>query len=200
MHDLNTIYEVLKKDSRLVNPEGELLKNIVYEKAIKMDVALLRLLYSEEVTRKMFFTIIDGVAVFDKVKFGWLIDSKDFLPDSYTIFRNKIMLTDNNHQSVSGSPDIVLSFPYKDCLLEGGQTKEDEERTEIYYNEILGKDSIDTLLAPKTFVNAVRYSKEGGKQALDFNFDDNLVIKGNNLLAINSVKTRYKNRIKMIYI
>ena len=76
MNDLNTIYDVLKKDNRLVNSDGELLKNIVYEKAIKMDAELLSLLYSEETTRKMFFTIMDGIAVFDKVKFGWLIDSK----------------------------------------------------------------------------------------------------------------------------
>ena len=82
MKNLNTIYDILKKDSDLVNAEGELLKNVIYEKAMKMDASLLRLLYSEEVTKKMFFTDVDGAVVFDKVKFGWLLDSKDFLPDS----------------------------------------------------------------------------------------------------------------------
>lgn len=151
MKNLNTIYDILKKDSDLVNAEGELLKNVIYEKAMKMDASLLRLLYSEEVTKKMFFTDVDGAVVFDKVKFGWLLDSKDFLPDSYTMFKNKIMLVDKNNESINKSSDVVISFPYKECVLEGGQTREDEKRDEIYYNEILGKDSIDTLLAPKVF-------------------------------------------------
>lgn len=200
MKNLNTIYDILKKDADLVNAEGELLKNVIYEKAMKMDASLLRLLYSEPVTKEMFFTDVDGVAVFDKVKFGWLLDSKDFLPDSYTMFKNKIMLVDKNNESINKSSDVVISFPYKECVLEGGQTREDEKRDEIYYNEILGKDSIDTLLAPKALVNAMRYSVDGGEQAIEFTGDDNLVIKGNNLLAISSVKERYKGLIKMIYI
>lgn len=200
MKNLNTIYDILKKDADLVNTEGELLKNVIYEKAMKMDASLLRLLYSEPVTKEMFFTDVEGVAVFDKVKFGWLLDSKDFLPDSYTMFKNKIMLVDKNNESINKSSDVVISFPYKECVLEGGQTREDEKRDEIYYNEILGKDSIDTLLAPKALVNAMRYSAEGGEQAIEFTSNDNLVIKGNNLLAISSVKERYKGLIKMIYI
>ena len=38
MKNLNTIYDILKKDADLVNAEGELLKNVIYEKAMKMDV------------------------------------------------------------------------------------------------------------------------------------------------------------------
>lgn len=200
MNNLDTIYEVLKKDADLINDSGELLKNKIYEKAIKMDSDLLKLLYSEDTTREMFFTEINGVAIFDKVKFGWLLDSKDFLPDSYTMFKNKIMLANKNNESICGGSDVVISFPYKDCILEGGQTKDDEKREEIYYNEILGKDAIDTLLSPKVLINATRYSMEEEEQAIDFYTSDNLVIKGNNLLAISSVKERYKKQIKMIYI
>ena len=67
MNNLDTLYDILRKDPELVNKEGELLKNAVYEKAMKMDAGLLRLLYSEKFTREMFFTDVDGIAVFDKI-------------------------------------------------------------------------------------------------------------------------------------
>jgi adenine-specific DNA-methyltransferase len=35
---------------------------------------------------------------------------------------------------------VVLSFPFKDCVLEGGQSKDDEKRKEIFFNEVLAKD------------------------------------------------------------
>ena len=44
MNNLDTLYDILRKDPELVNKEGELLKNAVYEKAMKMDAGLLRLL------------------------------------------------------------------------------------------------------------------------------------------------------------
>jgi adenine-specific DNA-methyltransferase len=37
---------------------------------------------------------------------------------------------------------VVLSFPFKDCVLEGGQSKDDEKRKEIFFNEVLAKDEI----------------------------------------------------------
>jgi adenine-specific DNA-methyltransferase len=57
---------------------------------------------------------------------------------------------------ISQSNEVVLSFPYKDCVLEGGQTKDDQKRDEVFYNETLAPDEVDRLLYPKVLVNAKR--------------------------------------------
>lgn len=75
--------------------------------------------------RESFFTKVDDVYVFDKLKFIWVLDSKEFLPDSYTLYKNKIGLVDNQNNLISQKQDVSLVWPYKDCVLEGGQTKED---------------------------------------------------------------------------
>src|SRR5699024_5129088 len=112
-------------------------------------------------TKDLFFKEIDNILVFDKIKFSWIINSKDFLPDSYTAFKNKIMLTDEYGNSIKNSSNVVLSFPFKDCVLEADSTKETDKRNEIFFNETLMKREIDTLLAPKVFTNAKRYSLDG---------------------------------------
>lgn len=60
--------------------------------------------------------------------FGWVINNREFLPDSYTRFRNKIGLVDAKGDFISSTNNVELVFPYKDCILEGGQSKEDQER------------------------------------------------------------------------
>ena len=42
----DTVISVLKQDERFFSAEGELLRNAVYEAAMKMDSALLKLLYT----------------------------------------------------------------------------------------------------------------------------------------------------------
>jgi len=53
---------------------------------------------------------------------------KHILPDSYTIFKNKIGLTIDN-EFIEERKDIVLSWPYKDCILIGeyGQKRSKEK-------------------------------------------------------------------------
>lgn len=121
-----TVLEVLKKDGRFFTEEGELLRNAVYEAAMKMDSQLIKSLYANNETRGRFFTDADGIAVFDKVGFGWVINNKDFLPGSFTRYKNKIGLTNEKGEFISSSKDVELVFPYKDCVLEGGQTREDQ--------------------------------------------------------------------------
>ena len=193
------IYEILKKDKRLISEDGNLLKNKLYTLAMNMDETLLQILVSHDITRDLFFKKIDDILVFDKVKFSWLIDSKDFLPDSYTAFKNKIMLTDDMGNSIKNSSDVVLSFPFKDCVLEADSTKDKEEREEVFLNEVLMKKEIDTLLAPKVFTNTKKYSLNGGEDIQNLNNDDNLIIKGNNLLVLHSLIPRYKGKIKCMY-
>ena len=194
------VLDVLKQDSRFFTENGELLRNTVYEAAMKMDSALIKLLYENETTKNRFFTIVDDIAVFDKIGFGWVINNREFLPDSFTRYKNKIGLVDSKGDFISSSNDVVLSFPYKDCVLEGGQTKEDQKRAEIFYNETLAPDEVDRLLYPKVFTNAKRYTKNGVEENITFDENDNLIIKGNNLLAIASLLKKYEGKVKLIYI
>ncbi len=196
----NVVLDVLKQDERFFTDDGQLLRNAVYEAAMQMDTKLIKALYDNEETRKRFFTDIDGIAVFDKIGFGWVINNREFLPDSYTRYKNKIGLVNNRGEYISASNDVELVFPYKDCVLEGGQTKEDQKRSEIFYNETLAPDEVDRLLYPKVFTNAKRYTADGVQNIHEFSDDDNLIIKGNNLLAISSLLAKYEGKIKLIYI
>ena len=196
----NSVLNVLKQDDRFFSENGELLRNAVYEAAMKMDSSLIKILFADEVTRAKFFTDIDGIAVFDKVGFGWVINNRDFLPDSYTRYKNKIGLVNSREDYISTSDDVELVFPYKDCILEGGQTKEEQKRNEIFYNKTLASDEVDRLLFPKVLTNAKKYGIDGVQNCTNFNENDNLIVKGNNLLALSSLLACYEGKIKCIYI
>ena len=128
-----------------------------------------------------------------------MINNREFLPDSYTRYKNKIGLVDGKGDFISASNDVELVFPYKDCVLEGGQTKEDQKRKEIFYNVTLAPDEVDRLLLPKVFTSAITYSGNGKTASQQYN-GENLVIKGNNLLSIASLLKKYEGKIKLIYI
>lgn len=136
----NKVLDVLKQDDRFFSTSGELLRNAVYEAAMQMDSQLIKLLFADETTKERFFTDVDGIFVFDKVGFGWVVNNREFLPDSYTRYKNKIGLVDSRGEFISASNNVELVFPYKDCVLEGGQTKEDQRQNEIFYNETLAPD------------------------------------------------------------
>lgn len=194
------VLTVLKSDKRFVAEDGTFLRNAVYEAAMKMDQGLIRLLLSNEDTSARFFADVDGVKVFDKMGFARVINNRQFLPDSYTRFKNKIGLVDGSEQMLATSGEVELVFPYKDCVLEGGQTREDQKRQEIFYNETLAPDEVDCLLYPKVFSGAKRYTKDGTEEINQFSESDNLIIKGNNLLVISSLLKRYEGRVKCVYI
>lgn len=196
----NEVLEVLKQDTRFFSEDGDILRNAVYEAAMQMDTNLIKSLLANPITKERFFVDVDGIAVFDKVGFGWVVNNRQFLPDSYTRYKNKIGLVNDKGDFVATSNDVELVFPYKDCVLEGGQTKDDQKRDEIFYNETLAPDEVDRLLYPKVFTNAKRYTKDGEELATEFFDTDNLIIKGNNLLAISSLLKRYEGKIKCIYI
>ncbi|MEA4972336.1 MAG: site-specific DNA-methyltransferase [Candidatus Metalachnospira sp.] len=195
-----TLIEVLKTDERFFTEDGTFLRNRVYESALNMEPGLLVLLLGNDETKKRFFADVNGMLVFDKVAFGWVINNRQFLPDSYTRFKNRIGLTDGSGELISASNDVVLSFPYKDCVLEGGQTKEDQKKDEVFFNETLAPNEVDRLLFPKAFSNARRYSTSGAQDGINFVETDNLIIKGNNLLVLSSLLKTFEGRIKCIYI
>lgn len=193
------VEEVLKTNTKYISEDGKLLKAVVYSDVMAMNENLLSLLLSEEKIKVSFFKSVNGTLVFDKQKFAWFIESKEFLPDSYTSYTNKIGLT-HNREFLSKSNDVVLDFPYKDCVLEGGQDKEDQKRKEILYNEIIASDEISKMLAPKVFTKAKRYTKDSVEENITFEENDNLIIKGNNLIALSSLLKRYEGKIKCIFI
>ena len=123
----------------------------------------------------------------------------EYMPKSFTKYRNKIGLIDGNGEFIVNRRDIALVFPYKDCVLEGGQTKDDQRRQEVFFNESIAKDEITTLLDPKVFVGAQRFTPDGVEPALDFRDNDNLIVEGNNLIALASLRQRFNGRIKMAY-
>jgi len=197
-HLITELTETLKEDERLVI-DNKLAKNKVVELALTLDEKLIALLLGNELLKKQFFKEVGSVMVFDKVAFQLFVSNKQFLPDSYTAFKNKIGLTANNEYLTEGN-EVVLSWPYKDCVLEGGQTKENQKRKEIFWNETLALDEIDRLLEPKVLTNFKKYNKSGGHKVSNINLDDNLIIRGNNLLALHSLKKQYTGEVKLIYI
>lgn len=201
---LEELTELLQQDQAFIS-DGTILKNAVIEAALNMDPRLLELLMKSDTIKAHFFTPVAGALVFDKVNFQDFVSNKAFLPDSYTAFKNRIGLTDRRGDYLSQSQDVVLAWPYKDCVLEGGMTKEDRGRNEVFWNTTLAPDDITRLFEPKVLTGWERWDEaavaEGkAKPVGEVAKDDNLLIKGNNLLALHSLKARYAGKVKLIYI
>ena len=197
----------LKTDPRFVDDEGELVKAAVIDRAWKMDHGLVRLLLGNADIKAKFFDEIEGHYIFNFDTFIEYISDKNFLADSYTRFRNKIGLKVED-KFLPERGEVSLVWPYKDCVLEGGQTKDEEKRKEIFFNEILAQDEIDRLFDPKVLTGWKRYTVEGEEKVAEIKRDDsgvgviqeNLLIKGNNLLALHTLKTQFRGKVKLIYI
>ncbi|MEK6928010.1 MAG: site-specific DNA-methyltransferase [Nanoarchaeota archaeon] len=205
-HFHSKLVELLKKDIRFVDEEsGELIRSEIVNETLKIDKKLIESLLSEKDIKEKFFTQIKGHWIFEMNKFIDYIQDKNFLSDSYTKFKNKIGLNLNG-KFLNERNEVALVWPFKDCILEGGMTKEDEKRNEIFFNEILAQDEIDRLLDPKVLTNFKRYTTKGEEKIVDFKRDkegiikDNLIIKGNNLLALHSLRKEFQGKIKLIYI
>jgi adenine-specific DNA-methyltransferase len=200
-----TLIDLLKTDRRFVDDDGELVLAAVQDSAWKMDHDLVRLLLSNADLEATFFDDIDGHRVFNLNTFLDYISHKDFLDNSYTRFKNRIGLTVDG-KFLSGRGEVALVWPYKDTVLEGGQTKEEETRKEIFFNEVLAQDEINRLLDPKVLTDFVRYTAKGEEKVTRFKRDDkgiiceNLIIKGNNLLTLHTLKDQFRERVKLIYI
>lgn len=181
--------------------EDILNKNKLSELARKYDAKLLNVLMREEKIKNHFFSKLEeGILVFKKDVFLQFLNNKEFLPDSFTAYKTKIGLGNKDGSLLSENHDIVLNFPYKDCILEGGQTKEDAKRDEIFFNETLAPSEITRLLDEKVFTNFKRYDKDGEHEVKEIKEDDNFIIKGNNLVALYSLKKRFAGKVKLIYI
>jgi len=203
------LLNLLKSNDKYVNNNGQILRLNVIDDANNEEEKLLGLLLSDDKIKETFFKKVSDIYIFRKKDFIDTINSYNFMPNSYTKFCERIGLVDRTGSFLVDSNDVVLQFPHKDCYLEGGQTKEDQKYTEIFYNEVLARDEVDRLLAPKVFSNVTKYSKEGlgdlfplkDEHPTTFDIEkDNLLIKGNNLVALSSILKRYEGKVKCIYI
>jgi adenine-specific DNA-methyltransferase len=198
------VMSVLKSDPRLVNSEGTLLKNATQVLIRNLDSTLIEALLDNPLVRSTFFVSAGKATVLNQQKLIEFISNKNFLPDSFTIFKNKVGLRSNT-DFLTQSSEVVLSWPFKDCVLEAGMTKEDGKRSEVFYNETLAPDAVNRLFEPKVFTNFKKLDGSGINPLTSFSIDnhlvsDNLIIKGNNLLALSSLKSRFAGKVKLIYI
>jgi adenine-specific DNA-methyltransferase len=195
----------LKKEPNYVTDNGELKKWVVINKAQNYDAELIGLLLDDKELKAKFFHDIKGVLVFNQSLFVQFLEQKNYLNDSYTAYKNKVGLNIDG-KYLKQRNEVALVWPFKDCVLEGGQSREEDKREEIFFNETLAQDEITQLLEPKVLTNAKRYTAKGEKNLNQFNrsekgiITDNIIIKGNNLLAINTLKPEFKGKVKLIYI
>ena len=204
----------LKTEGNYKSDDGELLKWVVINKAQNYDEELLELLLQNEEVKKIFFVEVNGTLVFKQNLFLQFLEQKNYLNDSYTQYKNKVGLTIDG-KFLKQRNEVALVWPFKDCILEGGQSREEQKREEIFFNEILAQDEITQLLEPKVLTNAKVYDKDGEHSFSSFNRDaelnkqrglpentitDNLIIKGNNLLALHTLKKEFAGKVKLIYI
>ena len=200
-----TLESQLKKEPNFVSDNGVLKKWVVMSKAQNLDAELLALLMAHDELKAKFFVQVNDVWVFNQNLFVQFLEQKNYLNDSYTQYKNKVGLTiDGKH--LKQRNEVALVWPFKDCVLEGGQSREEDRREEIFFNEILAQDEITQLFEPKVLTNAKRIDADGEFELDKFNRDesgtitDNLIIQGNNLLALHSLQKEFAGRVNLIYI
>lgn len=193
------LMERLMEEPNYVSDEGKVKKWVVAEEARNYSPTLIALLLKDEKLRDTFFTEVAGAMVFKMESFLQFIEQKNYLSDSYTRYSQKIGLQIGG-RFMNQRNEVELVFPYKDCILEGGQTKEDQKRNEIFFSQTLAQDEITQLLEPKVLTNAMRYDAEGEHAVSTIQPNDNFIIKGNNLLALSSLKRKLHGKVKLIYI
>lgn len=196
---IQTLKKILKQFPKFWNGEN-LQRSLVIDAIQKKEADLVKALINNSKIKSIYSTDVDGVLIFEFEKLISLLKYKEYWADSFTKYRNNVGLTSEG-KYLDYSSDVVLDFPFKDCVLEGGMTKEDQGKDEIYYNEIIARDEIDRLFSPKVFTNSKRYTENGVQEDIaEFTNQDNLIIKGNNLIALHSLKERYAGSIDLIYI
>ena len=168
------------------------------------DEELIVALLDNELVKKHYAKQIGGYTIIETNKLIETFEMNDYWMDSHTKYTKKIGLTSNG-RFLDEATEVVLDFPYKDTVLKAGMSKEDVKGDELkpdepFFNEIIAAEEIDTLLDKKILVNAKRYTVDGEEEATGFSEEDNLILKGNNLLALHSIKGKYAGKVKQIYI
>lgn len=197
---------------QLIQRLTDLLRSTIYVKDDQLDLIklvssidannkeLLAHLISSSFFRKSYFLDIDALQIFEKEKLIADINAFSYGTDQYTAFNNKIRLSKTNSKSQALDREVVLSFPYKDNTLIGAQTKETQSTDDRFLHSRIHREEIDLLFSPKAFTNWKRYTSEGVSELKELSLDDNLILKGNNLLVLHSLLPVYSKHVKLIYI
>ncbi|MDD5084378.1 MAG: site-specific DNA-methyltransferase [Candidatus Moranbacteria bacterium] len=195
--------KIVLKDTNFVSQDGEFLRGKIFEAIEHLDSVFIEAIVNNSIARTNFVNEIAGCLVLNQNRLFDFFNSTEYFNSSYTSYTNKIGLIKKD-SFIKTFDDTVLVWPYKDCVLEGGMSNEDAGKKEVFYNEIISKDEIDRLFEPKVLTNIKKFtSNEIGiteNKPDEITEGDNLIIKGNNLLALHSLKKRYVNKIKLIYI
>ncbi|OOP93530.1 methylase [Helicobacter pylori] len=120
------------------------------------------------------------------------------LENSFTRFENKIGLYSQGGL-IKSSELVVLNFPFKDNVLLGNAKDNNTKSNELFYHEILHKNEIDVLLSPKALCRFEMHG-EGDLESALKDKNTNYLIKGNNLIALHSLKKKFAKQVKCIYI
>ena len=193
------IEDLFKKNKNFSDKHDKLFVPKILESIDKIDNELIKLLIKDEKAKKHFFTKIEDVYILKQNDLIEFFTMNEYFNHSHTSYTNKIgMIKKDNF--IKKFDDVVLAWPYKDCVLEGGQSKDDDKKNEVFYNQIISKDEINRLFEPKVLTNIKKYTKDKVINNSEITEDDNLIIKGNNLLALHSLKKIYAKKVKLIYI
>lgn len=174
------------------------------------DDALLNKLFEVDFIKKHFIKEVAGQKFFQIEQLEESILYNDYWETSYTKYENRVGLSSKG-KFLQDSQDVVLDFPFKDGVLPASMTKEDNEDgyDDAFLNEVIEKDEIDRLFDRKVFVNVKRFDKKSTdknraelkNEVASFNEEkDNLIIKGNNLIALHTIKEKYAGKVKLIYL
>ena len=209
IHFKEHLIEVLKQDKRLLDDDNVMIYHLLDEYIRQYDETILQLLLNDERCKAKLFAKVGNAYIFKAHNFRLSLQKEHYRlsHEAYgnTNYANQIGLRVGK-KLLKYNKDVVLDFPYKDCVLKGGQTKTEQKRRELFFNEIVAKDEIDKLLEPKAFADIMKYDSNGSHKPTAFNrnekgtITDNLIIKGNNLLALHSLKREFAGKVKLIYI
>ncbi|MFP6267809.1 DNA methyltransferase [Helicobacter pylori] len=147
--------------------------------------------------KNAFFKTIANTLVFNEKALLECLEIKE-LEKSFTRFENKIGLYSQG-RPIKSSELVVLNFPFKDNVLLGNAKDNSTKSNELFYHEILHKKEIDTLLSKKALCRFEMHG-EGDLESALKDKNTNYLIKGNNLIALHSLKKKFAKQVKCIYI
>lgn len=196
--------KLLKENEQKYYLDGVLNKARVIEDLHNYDSELITLLSESEVIKKHFLIEINGNKILKINDLIEIFEMNEYWDDSYTAYENKIGLTSNG-KFLSDNTDVMLDFPYKDTVLKASMSKEEREKEDLlpeepFLNEKMAREEIDTLLDKKVLINATKYDKQGSHEESVFTKNDNLILRGNNFIALHTIENHYKGKVKLIYI
>lgn len=146
--------------------------------------------------KNAFFKIIANSLVFNQKALLECLTTE--LENSFTRFKNKIGLYSQG-RPIKSSELVVLNFPFKDNVLLGSAKDNSTKSNELFYHEVLHKKEIDTLLNKKVLCHFEMHG-EGDLESALKDENTNYLIKGNNLIALHSLKKKFAKQVKCIYI